>query len=154
MRWLDGKLLINMIDFESLVDDFNFLDDWDDRYKYIIDLGRTLPPYPEDERDETHKVRGCASQVWLTYTLEQNDSNEVIIRLSADSDAHIVRGLIAILLSVYSGKTAAEITTINPEEKLKPLDLTDHITPQRSNGFASMIKRIQEIGQTELTPVI
>ncbi len=135
-----------MTTFENIVDDFTFLDDWDDRYKYLIDLGRSLPDYPESARDDAHKVRGCASQVWLTHDLENIDGR-VIVNLFADSDAHIVSGLVAILLTLYSGKTPDQILSIDPTETLKPLDLNDHLTPQRSNGLASMITVIRKIAE-------
>ncbi len=138
-----------MTNFETIIDDFAFLDDWDDRYKYIIDLGRSLSPYPEEQRNEKNKVKGCASQVWLTYeTL--NAGNDTIIKLHADSDAHIVRGLVAILLALYSDKTADQITKIDPQNALQPLDLGDHLTPQRSNGLASMITTVQMIAKSNL----
>ncbi len=126
--------------FDDIAADFKFLEEWDDRYKYIIDIGRNLEPYPEEFRDDAHKVRGCASQVWL-HASHDGD----IINFSGDSDAHIVKGLVAILLTLYSGKTSAEILAINPEEALAPFDLKDHLTPQRSNGLASMVQRIRAI---------
>ncbi|MDZ7629082.1 MAG: SufE family protein [Parvularculaceae bacterium] len=129
-----------MISFDDILADFAFLDDWDDRYKYLIDLGRALPPYPEEKRDEARKVRGCASQVWLDPTVENG-----AIAFAGDSDAHIVKGLVAVLLSLYSGKTAAEILAVDPGEALSPLDLSAHLTPQRSNGLASMVNRIRAV---------
>lgn len=129
-----------MTRFDDIVADFAFLDDWDDRYKYLIDLGRALPPFPEDKRDETRKVRGCASQVWLDPTVEDGR-----IVFAGDSDAHIVKGLVAVLLALYSGKTAAEILAVDPGAALSPLDLSAHLTPQRSNGLASMVNRIRTI---------
>ncbi len=129
-----------MTRFDDIVADFAFLDDWDDRYKYLIDLGRALPPFPEEKRDEARKVRGCASQVWLD-AVRQGDR----INLAGDSDAHIVKGLVAVLLALYSGKGPAEILSIDPESALGPLDLSAHLTPQRSNGLASMIRRIRAI---------
>lgn len=127
-----------MTDFETICDDFAFLDDWDDRYKYLIDLGRALPAYPEDKRDEDHKVRGCASQVWLNVREEDGK-----LRFDGDSDAHIVRGLVAVLLSLYSDKTPAEIMALDATSALAPLDLAGHLTPQRSNGLAAMAARIR-----------
>lgn len=137
-----------MTSFDTICDDFEFLDDWDDRYKYVIDLGRTLPEYPEEARNDAHKVKGCASQVWLTHDVETKDNHKKITLL-ADSDAHIVRGLVAILLALYSNKTTDEILAINPNEALKPLDLQDHLTPQRSNGLASMIETIRQLAIKE-----
>ncbi len=129
-----------MPDFDDIASDFTFLDEWDERYKYLIDLGRDLAPYPEEFRDEAHKVRGCASQVWLHPSHEGG-----VIRFAGDSDAHIVKGLVALLLALYSGKAPDEILKIDTEAALAPFDLTDHLTPQRSNGLFSMIKRIREI---------
>lgn len=128
----------SMQSFEDIVSDFSFLDDWDERYKYLIDLGRALPPYPEELRDDAHKVRGCASQVWLDATKQDGR-----LMLRGDSDAHIVKGLVAVLLSLYSQKTPQQIMAIDPEAALAPLDLAAHLTPQRSNGLASMIGRIR-----------
>ncbi|GJL91312.1 SufE family protein [Hyphococcus sp.] len=129
-----------MPSFDDIASDFTFLDEWDERYKYLIDLGRDLAPYPEEFRDEAHKVRGCASQVWLHPA-----GTNGVIRFAGDSDAHIVKGLVALLLALYSDKTSSEILEIDPEAALAPFDLTDHLTPQRSNGLHSMIKRIRDI---------
>ena len=129
-----------MASFDDIAGDFAFLDDWDDRYKYLIDLGRNLEPYPEEFRDEAHKVRGCASQVWLHAVKDDG-----VLSLKGDSDAHIVKGLVALLIALYSGKNNEDILAIDPEAALAPFDLTDHLTPQRSNGLHSMIKRIRAI---------
>lgn len=138
-----------MTPFEDIVANFAFLDEWDDRYKYIIDLGRTLEPYPEERRDEAHKVRGCASQVWLAYEVAGRGGEPVLL-FRGDSDAHIVRGLVAVLLSLYSGKSPREIAAIDAVAALAPLDLEGHLTPQRSNGLASMVKRIGEIAASAI----
>ncbi len=132
-----------MASFDDIAGDFAFLDEWDDRYKYLIDLGRNLEPYPEAVRDEAHKVRGCASQVWLDA---ERDGDA--ITLKGDSDAHIVKGLVALLIALYSGKSAEDILAIDPEAALAPFDLKDHLTPQRSNGLYSMIKRIRAIAES------
>lgn len=129
-----------MTDLQTILDDFAFLDDWDDRYKYLIDLGRNLPPYPDNLRDDAHKVRGCASQVWLNPRSEGS-----ALHFDGDSDAHIVKGLVAVLLALYGGKTAEEVLAIDASDALGPLDLAGHLTPQRSNGLASMVARIREI---------
>jgi len=133
-----------MASFEDIVADFEFLDEWDERYKYLIDLGRALPPYSDDRRDEAHKVRGCASQVWLHCDKKQVDGRRTL-HFEGDSDAHIVKGLVAVLMSLYAGKSSREITALDAPAALRPLDLDGHLTPQRSNGLASMIKRIREI---------
>jgi cysteine desulfuration protein SufE len=126
--------------FDDIASDFAFLDEWDERYKYLIELGRTLAPYPEEFRDDAHKVRGCASQVWLHPSTENGRIN-----FAGDSDAHIVKGLVALLLALYSGKTRQEMLAVDPQAALAPFDLNDHLTPQRSNGLHSMISRIREI---------
>jgi cysteine desulfuration protein SufE len=128
----------------SLTTDFELLDDWEDRYRYIIELGRTLAPMPEALKTEATKVRGCASQVWLSSeTGPSQDGAGPTLHFLADSDAHLVRGLIAILLALYNGKPAREILDIEPNEVLAPLGLKEHLTPQRSNGLASMVERIR-----------
>ena len=134
-----------MTGFDDIVSDFAFLGDWDERYKYLIDLGRALPPYPEEKRDDAHKVKGCASQVWL-------DPRRVGGRLefSGDSDAHIVKGLVAVLLALYSGKAPREILAIDAQAALAPLELSAHLTAQRSNGVASMVARIRAIAEAAL----
>ncbi|MEO0695198.1 MAG: SufE family protein [Pseudomonadota bacterium] len=138
-----------MTNFDDILADFAFLDDWDDRYKYLIDLGRSLDPYPDEARTEEFKVKGCASQVWLLPAVEGNGS-EAVIRLQGDSDAHIVKGLVAVLLSLFSGKTARAINDMDPQEAIAPLDLAGHLTPQRSNGLASMVTRIKEIAANQV----
>ena len=122
---------------DEIRDNFQFLDGWEDRYKYIIELGSALPPYPEEFRVEAKKVRGCASQVWLHVTKTNNR-----LHFDADSDAHIVRGLIAILLSLYSDKTAAEILSSDAKKTLEEFNLHDHLTMQRANGLTAMNERI------------
>lgn len=126
-------------DFDTIIDDFGFIDDWDEKYRYLIDLGRRLPSFPTDAQTEENRVRGCASQVWLTFDWDGDR-----LYLAGDSDAAIVKGLVALILSLYSGRTKSEIAEINAQGKLAELDLQDHITPQRSNGLVSMINRIRE----------
>lgn len=127
---------------EAIRDDFAFLDDWEDKYRYIIDLGNDLPAYPEESRDETHKVRGCVSQVWLDTTF--GEGADPVITCRGDSDAHIVRGLVAIMMALYSGRRASEIARIDAEETMRTLGLDEHLTPQRANGLRAMIKRIRQ----------
>ncbi len=126
--------------------DFALLDDWEDRYRYIIELGRALPPFPEAERTEANKVRGCASQVWLaTERIGDPAAPAASDRMAmrGASDAHIVQGLIAVLFAIYDGKTLGEIVTADTEGVFSDLGLKEHLTPQRSNGVASMVKRIR-----------
>lgn len=123
---------------EDLVDEFDLLDDWEQRYRYLIDMGKALPALPDEERSEETRVKGCVSQVWL---IEERDGDKHIFR--ADSDAHIVRGLAALLLRLYSGRTGEEIHSVDARDVLKRIGLAEHLSPQRSNGLASMIGRIQ-----------
>ena len=126
---------------ESLVEDFAFLEDWEDRYRYVIELGRGLPELSDAERVEANKVRGCASQVWMVSEIVRN--GEPVLKFRGDSDAHIVRGLIAILFALYSGRTAREIVTSDPEAVFAEIGLREHLTSQRSNGLSSMVGRIR-----------
>ncbi len=137
---------------DSIISDFEFLDDWEDRYRYVIDLGKELTPYPDEDRDAAHKVQGCVSQVWLKPLPENGD--DPVIRFLGDSDAHIVRGLVAIVLALYSGKKASEILTIDPESLLKKLGLDEHLTPQRSNGLRAMITRIRREAEEARAPCV
>jgi cysteine desulfuration protein SufE len=128
----------------ALQSDFELLDDWEDRYRYIIELGRGLAPFPEAHRSEATKVRGCASQVWLTSEVRDGSDNAgPVLHFEGDSDAHIVRGLIAILFALYQDKTAKEILALEPQTVFQSLGLKEHLTPQRSNGLASMVERIR-----------
>ena len=128
--------------FEEIFADFELLDDWEDRYRYVIELGRKLEPLPDQDRTAANKVQGCVSQVWLSTHVNRSGN---VPRLSfvGDSDAHIVRGLIAILFSLYSGTTADEIVRIDAGERLGLLHLNEHLTPQRSNGLMAMVRRIR-----------
>lgn len=135
----------------NLQSDFELLDDWEDRYRYIIELGRTLAPFPDALRTEATKVRGCASQVWLVSEVRPADnSSGAMLHFVGDSDAHIVRGLIAILFSLYNDKPAREILAIEPQTVFAALGLKEHLTPQRSNGLASMVERIRADATTAL----
>jgi len=129
---------------DEITANFALLDDWDDRYRYVIELGRTLEPLPEAARTEASKVSGCASQVWLLTDIERDGLGEPVLRFTGDSDAHIVRGLIAILFAVYSGKPARQILDIDALALFDRLGLREHLTPQRSNGFKSMVGRIRD----------
>lgn len=127
----------------QIIDDFSVLDDWDERYRYIIDLGRKMPPFPDALRTDAVKVRGCASQVWLVAKREHDAQGRDVITFIGDSDALIVRGLIAILLQLYSGKTPDEILAIDAKEVLGGLGLDTHLSQQRSNGLFAMVERIR-----------
>ncbi|HEX4894477.1 MAG TPA: SufE family protein [Hyphomicrobiaceae bacterium] len=127
---------------DEIRSDFAMLDDWEDRYRYVIELGRMLQPLDESERTDANKVRGCASQVWIA-THRDTDGGDPVLSFTGDSDAHIVRGLIAVLLALYSGKPAREILAIDAHAVLGELGLAQHLTPQRSNGLKSMVERIR-----------
>src|ERR1700730_11119850 len=122
---------------EHILADFQLLDDWDDRYRYVIELGRALPPLPEAARTEANRVRGCASRVWHATEVKGAGAAPCLI-FKGDSDAHIVRGLIAILLAIYSGRCADEIVRTEAQGVFRRLGLAEHLTPQRSNGFAAV----------------
>ena len=128
---------------DEILDNFSLLDTWDDRYRYVIELGRSLPAFPEEARTESNKVQGCASQVWLTTRMQPDGGQGPVMTFLADSDAHIVRGLIAILFALYSGKPAREILSIDALGVFDRLGLRENLTPQRSNGLRSMIERIR-----------
>ncbi|HEU0146088.1 MAG: cysteine desulfuration protein SufE [Bradyrhizobium sp.] len=127
---------------DEIRDNFALLDDWDDRYRYVIELGRTLVPMPEAEHSADNKVQGCASQVWLSKHIDRS-AQEPILNYLGDSDAHIVRGLIAILLTLYSGRTPREVLEIDAPAVFNEFGFRDHLTPQRSNGLRSMVERIR-----------
>ncbi len=129
-------------DFNQLLDDFEFLDDWEERYKYVIELGRMLPPIDDRFRTPEYKVQGCASQVWLISNMDSTGPEPTLV-FEGDSDALIVKGLIAILRILLSGKQPADILNIDVQAKLEQLGLHEALTPQRSNGLASMIRRIK-----------
>jgi cysteine desulfuration protein SufE len=128
---------------DEIVDNFSLLDEWDDRYRYVIELGRGLTPLSERDRTERNKVQGCASQVWLATTVHPDGKGGPVLTFCGDSDAHIVRGLIAILFAMFSGKPANEILSADAIALFEQLGLREHLTPQRSNGFRSMVERIR-----------
>jgi cysteine desulfuration protein SufE len=132
-----------MMTIGEIRDNFALLDEWDDRYRYVIELGRMLDPMPEAEHSAANKVRGCASQVWLAKQVERNNANEPLLKYLGDSDAHIVRGLIAILLTLYSGRTPREILGVDAISVFDEFGFREHLTPQRSNGLRAMVERIR-----------
>lgn len=139
---------------EKIIDDFELLDSWDDRYRYVIELGRKLPPLPAEDHIDTNKVQGCASQVWLTsVSLPASKPGEgPVLTFEGDSDAHIVKGLIAILFALYSGESAEKIVATDANAVFNKLGLGEHLTPQRSNGFRSMVERMKSDAQKALRP--
>jgi cysteine desulfuration protein SufE len=133
---------------ETIRADFALLDEWEDRYRYLIELGRGLPPFPEALRTEANKVRGCVSQVWLASAVKRNGSAAPVLEFQGDSDAHIVRGLVAVLFTLVQGKTPPEILATDAKTVFGELGLAEHLTPQRSNGFFSMVERIRADART------
>ena len=135
---------------EEIIDNFAALDDWDDRYRYLIELGRELPSLAKAAYSDANKVRGCASQVWLDTDVRPNGAAGPVLTFRGDSDAHIVRGLIAILFSIFSGKHAKDILAIDAIALFERMGLREHLTPQRSNGFRSMVERIRSDARAAL----
>ena len=135
---------------DEIIENFSLLDEWDDRYRYVIELGRTLAPLNERDRSEANKVQGCASQVWLATGVRSNGADGPVLHFTGDSDAHIVRGLIAILFALFSGRHAREILSTDAIAIFERLGLREHLTPQRSNGFRSMVERIRSDARVAL----
>ena len=139
-----------MTDIDEIRDNFALLEEWDDRYRYVIELGRMLDPMPEAEHSAANKVQGCVSQVWLSKQFDRSEAGKPRLKYLGDSDAHIVRGLIAILFAIYSGKPAQDILRLDALDLFDRLGLRAHLTPQRSNGLKSMVGRIREEARNAL----
>lgn len=135
--------------FEDLESDFEFLDDWEDRYKYVIELGKELPAFDDGYKNDVYKVNGCVSQVWIKSSISEDEEKR--LQFIGDSDALIVKGLIAIVMSLLSGRPAAEVAKTDARAALSRLGLHEHLTPQRSNGLAAMVARIQSDAQHALS---
>jgi len=130
---------------ENVLETFEALEDWEDRYRFLIDLGRKLPPYPDEARTEAHKVRGCVSQVWLNPHF--SDDTPPRFSFDGDSDAHIVKGLIAVMMLLFCGKTPEQVLATDARGVLDQLGLSKHLSPMRTNGLFSMLARIQELAK-------
>ena len=128
---------------DEIRDNFALLDDWDDRYRYVIELGRMLDPMPDAEHSAANKVQGCVSQVWLSRRLDRGGGSAPLLKYLGDSDAHIVRGLIAILLTLYSGRKPQDILATDALAVFDEFGFREHLTPQRSNGLRAMVERIR-----------
>jgi cysteine desulfuration protein SufE len=139
-----------MAEIDDIIDNFSLLDEWDDRYRYLIELGRELPPLAPEAHTDANKVQGCASQVWLDTNVRPNGAGGPVLTFVGDSDAHIVRGLIAILFALYSGRNAKDILAADAVALFEKLGLREHLTPQRSNGFRSMVERIRSDARAAL----
>ncbi|KQO79670.1 SufE family protein [Rhizobium sp. Leaf262] len=135
-----------MASLDKILDDFAFLDDWEDRYRYVIELGKELPDLSDEKKNSENKVQGCASQVWVVS--HSDGGSDPVLTFEGDSDAHIVRGLVAIVLAVYSGKHASEIANLDAIEVFGKIGLVEHLSSQRANGLRSMINRIR--GEAQL----
>lgn len=129
------------MDIEEIIENFQFLDDWDDRYKYLIELGSALPKFPKEQQTAANKVQGCVSQVWVVP--QKSEGDDPILTFQGGSDAHIVSGLVAITFAIFSNKKASEIISTDEKKIFDSIDLSEHITPQRSNGLRSLVERIK-----------
>ena len=148
-----GAAADDIMPIDEIIENFELLEEWDDRYRYLIELGRALPPLPDAARNDANKVQGCASQVWVATSIKPNGSAGPMLTFVGDSDAHIVRGLIAVLFALYSGKNAKDILATDAVALFEQLGLRDHLTPQRSNGFRSMVERIRRDANAALSAV-
>lgn len=128
-------------DIAELISDFEFLENWEDRYMHVIDMGKSLPPLEPALKTDATKVKGCVSQVWLVS--EQEGEKDPVLRFQGDSDAHIVKGLVAIALVIFSGRKASKIIQLDAKSILGKLGLAEHLSPQRSNGLNAMVARIK-----------
>ncbi len=140
---------MTMAAYDSLVEDFEFLDDWEERYRHVIELGKALPDLEDAQRNDATKVDGCVSRVWID-SRAVDGPNGKIIEFDGDSDAHIVKGLIAILRTMLSGQRAEDILRIDIQDQLQRIDLSSHLSPQRSNGLSAMIQRVKGFAATQV----
>jgi cysteine desulfuration protein SufE len=134
----------SMATLDDIIDDFEFIDDWEERYRYVIDLGKKLPPLADGEMSAENKVQGCVSQVWLLSEPDMSNVDNPIMHFRGASDAHIVSGLVAIMLIAFSGVPAKKVATVNENEIFEKLGLVEHLTPQRANGLRAMAARIKQ----------
>lgn len=132
-----------MMNIKEIKETFELMDEWEDRYRYIIDLGRNLPDFDEKDQTEANRVHGCTSQVWLTY-----EKNSKTVLFKGNSDAHIVRGLVYIIITIFSHQTPQQILDTDAAVILTDLGLSQHLSPMRTNGLYSMVERIKEIGRS------
>ncbi len=139
-------MTLDELKLDDVFETFEVLEDWEDRYRYLIDLGRMLPAFPEDARTPANKVRGCISQTWLNPHL--SDDNPPKLFFEGDSDAHIVKGLVALMMLLFSGRTAKEIIETDAKAVLETLGLSRHLSPMRTNGLFALVGRIQSIAKS------
>ena len=132
---------------EELIEDFELIDDWEDRFQYVVELGRELDPLPEEHRLDTNLVQGCQSRVWLVSSITKDDAGQTRVHFVADSDAQIVKGLVSIIVQLISGKTPQEILDLQIRELFTKLELGSHLVQSRSNGLNSMIDRVESLAK-------
>ena len=130
--------MTNIPTLQTITDTFSILDDWEDRYAYLIDLGRNLPPFPDELKTDDNIVQGCTSQVWMVLNIKNS-----AVKIIADSDAHIVRGLIALVITVYNDKSLSDIKDIDIENIFNDIGLSEHLSPNRRSGFFAMVEKIK-----------
>lgn len=145
----DHAFIWHGMNIEEIIENFEFLDEWDDRYRYLIELGNMLPAFDEAAQTQENKVQGCVSQVWLTAI--SDGGKDPILTFNGTSDAHLVRGLVAIALAIFSGKQASEIIETDERAIFDKIELSEHITPQRSNGLNSLVDRMKSHARTVLS---
>jgi cysteine desulfuration protein SufE len=149
--WIQSRAQgMNAMSIETLIEDFSFLEDWEERYRYVIELGKELEPLSEEEHSSGNKVQGCVSQVWLVTETARDENGTLRLFFRGDSDAHIVRGLIAVALRIFSGRTAQEILDIDARGIFEKIGLNEHLSSQRSNGLYSMVGRIKADAKAQL----
>jgi cysteine desulfuration protein SufE len=146
---METSLLTSRSNIADIVENFSLLEEWDERYRYVIELGRALAPLPAGARSDANKVQGCTSQVWLDTTVDCR-AGQPVLTFAGDSDAHIVRGLVAILIAMLSGRSAHDIISADPLALFEELGFREHLTPQRSNGFRSMVGRMRADAEAAL----
>jgi cysteine desulfuration protein SufE len=134
---------VALTSIETIREDFASLDDWEDRYRYVLELGHSLEPLSEGARNDANKVRGCVSQVWLECERRKGDVGQTILHYRGDSDSHLVRGLIAIAIALFSDQAPAQVLSLDAFGAFRALGLEQHLTPQRSNGVRAMVERIR-----------
>jgi cysteine desulfuration protein SufE len=135
-------------DISTIIEDFEFLDEWEDKYRYVIELGKKLPEFDDNSRTAENKVNGCVSQVWLDSKI--GDDDDKVVHFDGDSDAYIVRGLVAIMIAAMSDRPAKEVAGFDAEALLTKLGLDSHLSPQRSNGLRAMVARMKSIASSAL----
>lgn len=139
------RIYMQDMTIETIIENFALLEDWEDRYRYLIELGREMPPFPEEARVDVNKVNGCVSQVWVIGHRDAGPDGMPVLYFQGDSDSHLVRGLVAVMVALYSGKNAREILDTDTPAVLESMGLRGHLTPQRSNGLNALVTRMRQM---------